>query len=99
MRPFQGIIPCELYASSPTRLVGKGKVFNDVIGEEIHIHTIPLPANHVKVGIDIVFENCPLPVPIEEEDMCFMENALGTCVAWPINLIKIVCEFMFLCNY
>jgi hypothetical protein len=47
----------------------------------------------MKVGVDIVLEtDCPLPVPIEEEDMYNIEDALGTCVAWPRNLIKIVCE-------
>jgi hypothetical protein len=74
-------------------LVGKGKVFNDTFGEEIYIHTIPLSPDHVKVGVDIVLEtDCPLPLPIEEEDMYNIEDALGTCVAWPRNLIKIVCE-------
>ena len=97
MLPFQGIIPCDLYASSPTRLVGKGKVYNDAIGDEgIYLHTFPLPPDHVKVGIEIVIENCPLPVPIEEADMFYMEHGLGTCVAWPKNFIKIVCEFTFM---
>ena len=72
-------------------------MYNDNNGdEETLIHTRPLPPNHVKVGIDIVFEDCPLPVPIEDEYILTLTNAIGTCVAWPLNLIQIhasVCEF------
>jgi hypothetical protein len=66
-------------------MVGKGKVHNN--GAET-LHKIPVPANHLIVGVDIVLEDYA-HVPIEEEDLNTMQDSLGTHIEWPMNLTHI----------
>ncbi|KOM47375.1 hypothetical protein LR48_Vigan07g107900 [Vigna angularis] len=50
----------------------------------------PLPKGHVKVSIDIALEpNVSLPIPIDDDDMMTIGQAIGTFVAWPMNFIQI----------
>lgn len=61
------------------------------------LHNRPLPLNHVRVSVDVIFEgSAPLPVPNEDAELFSVENAVGTCVAWPINLIQFD---LVVCNY
>ncbi|KAJ1404632.1 putative transposase, Ptta/En/Spm, plant [Sesbania bispinosa] len=72
-------------------LVGRGSVYNQ-LGETLHNR--PLPAEHVRVGVEIVLEgNAPLSVPNEDARLIILDDALGAHVAWPIGLIdlKIKC--------
>ena len=67
-------------------MVGLGEVYN-TSGHEM-LHNRPIPPNHVKVGIKVVFPGegaTSLPVPIDEA--VTIDEAIGTCVAWPVNLI------------
>lgn len=72
--------------STPThRVVGKGQVFNV---EGATLHNKPLPLNHIKVLMEIAVEpNANLPVPDDYEGNTKVGQAIGTFLAWPINLI------------
>ncbi|GER32294.1 hypothetical protein STAS_08351, partial [Striga asiatica] len=82
----EGFSECNVYLSSPTyRAVGRGKVHNR-LGETIH--TRPLPIDHVKVSLEVAFEpNALLPVPVDDEELITVRDAIGTFVAWPKNLV------------
>ena len=65
-------------------------MYNNTLGDTIH--NCPLPNGCVKVGIDVVIEGeTELPMPNEYDDLITINDAIGTTVAWPINLIKIDC--------
>ncbi|KAJ1378614.1 hypothetical protein SESBI_47648, partial [Sesbania bispinosa] len=56
-------------------LVGRGSVYNQ-LGDTLHNR--PLPAEHVRVGVEIVLEgNAPLPVPNEDAGLIILDDALG----------------------
>ncbi|XP_057415978.1 uncharacterized protein LOC130710657 [Lotus japonicus] len=82
----KGTSPCDLKLSTPThRVVGKGQVFNV---EGATLHNKPLPLNHIKVLMEIAVEpNANLPVPDDYEGNTKVGQAIGTFLAWPINLI------------
>ncbi|XP_057446635.1 uncharacterized protein LOC130738591 [Lotus japonicus] len=83
----KGPTQCLLCLAVPYfRTVGTGTVYN-LPGDTLHNR--PLPLNHVRVSVDVIFEgSAPLPVPNEDAELFSVENAVGTCVAWPINLIQ-----------
>ena len=94
----QGVSKCQLALAKPKyRIVSVGKVFNTP--DSNTIHNKPIPPNHAKVAIEVVEESdALLPVPNEADDASLVGNALGTFVAWPIELIivdSIVCHSMF----
>lgn len=63
-----------------------GKVFNT---RDAMLHTLPLPPNHVKVMIEVEIDGeALLPIPLDE-DTAKLGEAVGTCVAWPINLVVV----------
>jgi len=67
--------------------VGVGKVFNT--RDATMLHNSPIPPNHVKVMIDVVVDReALLPIPLDE-DTAKLGEAVGTCVAWPINLVVV----------
>ncbi|KAJ1409550.1 hypothetical protein SESBI_22605 [Sesbania bispinosa] len=84
----EGVTPCDLYSDNPSyHLVGRGSVYNQ-FGDTLHNR--PLPAEHVRVGVEIVFEgNAPLHVPNEDAGLIILDDALGAHVAWPIGLIDL----------
>ncbi|GER34281.1 lipid-transfer protein [Striga asiatica] len=66
----------------------------DLSGFEVHnrlgetIHTRPLPIDHVKVSLEVAFEpNALLPVPVDDEELITVRDAIGTFVVWPKNLV------------
>ncbi|KAI5398476.1 hypothetical protein KIW84_064025 [Lathyrus oleraceus] len=84
----EGISSCQLYLSSPTyRLVGKGKVHN-TSGDLLHHR--PLPDGHLKVSVDVVLDkNALLPIPDIVSETTLLRDAIGSFVAWPLDLIYI----------
>ncbi|KAI5424480.1 hypothetical protein KIW84_030605 [Lathyrus oleraceus] len=84
----EGISSCQLYLSSPTyRLVGKGKVHN-TSGDLLHHR--PLPDGHLKVSVDVVLDkDALLPIPDIVSETTFLRDAIGSFVAWPLDLIFI----------
>ncbi|KAI5402401.1 hypothetical protein KIW84_050133, partial [Lathyrus oleraceus] len=83
-----GISSCQLYLSSPTyRLVGKGKVHN-TSGDLLHHR--PLPDGHLKVSVDVVLDkDALLPIPDIVSETTLLRDAIGSFVAWPLDLIFI----------
>ena len=74
-------------------MVAKGKAYNTHDGT---IYNLPLPEGCVKVGIDAAIEgDAELPVPDEYDDLVSIHDAIGTTVAWPINLIKFDCTVCY----
>ncbi|KAJ1427460.1 Papain-like cysteine peptidase superfamily [Sesbania bispinosa] len=58
----------------------------------VTLHTKSLPPGHHKASIDVVQlhkEDSPLPVPIEDENLMTIRDAIGTYVAWPRSLINL----------
>ncbi|KAI5396106.1 hypothetical protein KIW84_062343 [Lathyrus oleraceus] len=84
----EGISSCQLYLSSPTyRLVGKGKVHN-TSGDLLHHR--PLPDGHLKVSVDVVLDKeALLPIPDIVSETTLLRDAIGSFVAWPLDLIFI----------
>ncbi|KAI5426291.1 hypothetical protein KIW84_031913 [Lathyrus oleraceus] len=84
----EGISSCQLYLSSPTyRLVGKGKVHN-TSGDLLHHR--PLPDGHLKVSVDVVLDkDALLPIPDIVSETTLLQDAIGSFVAWPLDLIFI----------
>ncbi|KAI5442865.1 hypothetical protein KIW84_011769 [Lathyrus oleraceus] len=84
----EGISSCQLYLSSPTyRLVGKGKVHN-TSGDLLHHR--PLPDGHLKVSVDVVLDkDALLPIPDIVSETTLLRDAIGSFVAWPLDLIFI----------
>ncbi|KAI5395503.1 hypothetical protein KIW84_061891 [Lathyrus oleraceus] len=78
----------KLYLSSPTyRLVGKGKVHN-TLGDLLHHR--PLPDGHLKVSVDVVLDkDALLPIPDIVSETTLLRDAIGSFVAWPLDLIFI----------
>ncbi|KAJ1398452.1 hypothetical protein SESBI_31052 [Sesbania bispinosa] len=81
--------PCFLFLNSPQRQVARGSVYNK---GGVTLHTMSLPPGHHKVSVDVVQsheEDSPLPVPIEDENLMTLRDAIGTYVAWPRSLINL----------
>ncbi|QCE06717.1 sentrin-specific protease 2 [Vigna unguiculata] len=85
----EGVSSCKLFVSSPLLcLVAHGKLHN-VKGDTLHGRS--LPNGHVKVSVDIPVEpNVSLPIPNADDDIMTIGQAIGTFVAWPINLLQVV---------
>ncbi|BAT95929.1 hypothetical protein VIGAN_08277400 [Vigna angularis var. angularis] len=84
----EGVSSCKLFTLSPSLcLVAHGKLHNF---KSDTLHGRSLPKGHVKVSIDIALEpNVSLPIPIDDDDMMTIGQAIGTFVAWPMNFIQI----------
>ncbi|KAJ1413228.1 Ulp1 protease family, C-terminal catalytic domain [Sesbania bispinosa] len=85
----EGDHPCFLFLNSPRRHVARGTVYNK---GGVTPHTMSLPPGHHKVSIDVVQsheKDSPLPVPIEDENLITLRDAIGTYVAWPRSLINL----------
>jgi len=77
-------------------LVAHGKLHN-VKGDTLHGRS--LPNGHVKVSVDIAIEpNVSLLIPNVDDDIMTIGQAIGTFVAWPINLLQVV-DLVCLYNY
>ncbi|KAF1884518.1 hypothetical protein Lal_00028396 [Lupinus albus] len=49
-----------------------------------------IPPNHVKIAIDVVIDDCALlPIPLDE-DIFTVGGAIGTYVAFPIDIVHVV---------
>ncbi|KAJ1433728.1 Papain-like cysteine peptidase superfamily [Sesbania bispinosa] len=86
----EGDHPCFLFLNFPHRHVARGIVYKKEGG--VTLHTKSLPPDHYKVSINIVQsheEGSPLPVPIEDENLMTLRDAIGTYVAWPRSLIHL----------
>jgi hypothetical protein len=71
-------------------LVAHGKLYNT--GSDV-LHNKKLPPGYVKVRIDVAVEReALLPIPVEEGDVLTVGEAIGTFVAWQLNLVKLVDE-------
>ena len=86
-----------MFISSPLLwLVAHGKLHNIKSGT---LHGRSLPNGHVKVSVDIVVEpNVSLPIPNVDDDIMTIGQAIGTFMAWPINLLQVV-DVVCLYNY
>ena len=78
---------CQLALSTPSyRLVARGTMYNGP--EDRTLHTCPLASHLVKVTIDIAIEDvAPLPVPLDDEGVFTVSEAVGYMVAWPKSLV------------
>lgn len=87
----KGVSSIEIYLSSPCqRLVAHVKLYNT--GSDV-LHNKKLPPGYVKVRIDVAVEReALLPIPVEEGDVLTVGEAIGTFVAWQLNLVKLVDE-------
>ena len=80
------------------RIVAIGKVINTAGANTIH--NMVIPPNHARVAIEVVNErDAILPVPNPSADMMVINEAVGSYVAWPIELIildNMVCSSIYL---
>jgi TNP1/EN/SPM transposase len=77
---------CTLYTLNLNNKVAYGKVFlSNQQGQTIH--GVPLQDDCCRVSIDQVVKGGAF-LPYEAGDMRTVEDALGSFVAWPKNLIK-----------
>ena len=70
-------------------MVAKGFVCNN---EESTLYNVPIPPNHARVKVEfVVVGDALLPVPVDTAEMSLLtvNDALGTLVAWPSNLINV----------
>lgn len=73
--------------ASDYHLVGKGKVYN-TLGDLIH--NTPIPAGHLRVSVDYPIDpDALVPVPDVALDIRSVRDAVGSFVAWPLDLIFI----------
>ncbi|KAJ1443540.1 hypothetical protein SESBI_00118 [Sesbania bispinosa] len=85
----KGDHPCFLFLNSPCYRVARGTMYNK---GGVTLHTMSLPSGHYKVSVDVVQsheEDSPLPVPIEDENLMTLRDAIATYVAWPRSLINL----------
>ena len=83
---MKGVITCELALSETKyRVVAIGKVHNTT---SVMAHGQPLPSGFMRVAVDYAIEKqTPLPMPNEDADVFVIEEAIGTLVLWPTQLI------------
>ncbi|KAL5142000.1 hypothetical protein HKD37_09G025258 [Glycine soja] len=83
----EGVSPCKLYVSSSLLLlIARGKVYIQIDT----LHNRSLPHGNVKVSVDVVVEsNAQLQIPNHDDKIMAIAQAIGTFVAWPINLIQV----------
>jgi hypothetical protein len=54
------------------------------------LHHRPLPDGHLKVSVDVVLDkDALLPIPDIVSETTFLRDAIGSFVAWPLDLIFI----------
>ena len=71
-------------------MAAHGKLYNT--GSDV-LDNKKLPPGYVKVRIEVAVERkALLPIPIEEGDVLTVGEAIGTFVAWQLNLVKLVDE-------
>ena len=86
---------CGLYIEeNPSRLVALGRVYE---GSAV-VHNIPLLHGQVKVGVKEV-KDADAPVPIPNDEVIFVGQALNPLLAWPIHLVKRLSEQLFYSHY
>ena len=63
------------------------------------MHNLPIHPDHVRVKVVCaIVGDAPLPVPLPNMDLEIVQDAVGTYVAWPKNLI-VVSVLIFVTNY
>ncbi|KAL4589673.1 hypothetical protein LXL04_002581 [Taraxacum kok-saghyz] len=91
---LQGPTDCELMLPYGTRrpTLAKGTIFPL---EDGFIHSVPFEAGHVKVSVDIIYDQkyhyILLPVS-PHEDMCTLGAALHSYIQWPRDSITLIKE-------
>lgn len=61
------------------------------------LHGRHLPDGHLKVSVEVVVElDASLSIPGDDDDIMTIKDAVGTFVAWPLNLIQV--SFMVCLN-
>jgi len=79
---------CTLYMLNLNNPVARGTaILSDQKGQTIH--GVPLQDDCYRVSVDEVVKGAAF-LPYEAGDMRTVEDALGSFVAWPKNLIKII---------
>jgi len=79
---------CGLYIEqNPSRLVALGRVYEG----SIVVHNIPLLHGQVKVGVEEV-KDAEVPVPVPNDEVQLIGQALNTFLAWLTHLVKHVSE-------
>jgi len=76
---------CKLFAGDPPRVVVIGRVY--AIGSTIH--TLSLREDLSRVVVEKV-KVADAEVPEPTSDIRFVGQALGTFIAWPTHLLKVV---------
>ncbi|KAF1863072.1 hypothetical protein Lal_00018919 [Lupinus albus] len=84
----KGINTYKLYLDIPSkRVVGVGKVHKLL---DVMLHNARPPPNHVKVATDVAIDDdALLSIPLDE-DILRVGGAIGTFLAWQINLVHVV---------
>ena len=79
---------CGMYIEqNPSRLVALGRVYEG----SIVVHNIPLLHGQVKVGVEEV-KDAEVPVPVPNDEVQLIGQALNTFLAWLTHLVKHVSE-------
>ncbi|KAG4906734.1 hypothetical protein JHK82_055380 [Glycine max] len=84
----EGVSSCKLFVVPPSLLlVAHGKVHNI---QSDTLHGRHLPDGHLKVSVEVVVElDASLSIPGDDDDIMTIKDAVGTFVAWPLNLIQV----------
>ncbi|KAL6189146.1 hypothetical protein ACLB2K_040536 [Fragaria x ananassa] len=75
---------CNLVIGSLDNIVAEGTIVQvGVDSSSQTFHGVPLPAENIRVSVTkCLVDNALLPVPVKN-DILFVRDAIGTCVAWP----------------
>lgn len=87
---FQGK-SCKLAVGSINNIVSHGTII-EVDAENHTVHGVPLGEGNIRVAIDAALdEQALLPIPVTEE-LVTVGQAVGSHVAWPKHLVKLMDE-------
>jgi len=73
----------KLFVGDPPRLVAIGRVF----ATSLTLHTVPLADEFSRVVVEEV-RQADVEVPMPTSEVRFVEEALGTFIAWPTRLLQ-----------
>lgn len=81
---------CELAVDRVDNIVAIGTIIQvNVASSDQLIHGVPLGKENMRVSVvRAIVDDALLPIPVKDE-IVTVSDAIGTCVAWPRNLVVI----------